>query len=268
MHGSLPMIKNTPDIFNLLEEISSIYKKTNSETLLKAYGKSWYFHLSFVIYVLISAPNIIWSAIQLFDPSASPISNKYVFFVSTIVTTLTGLIIKWVLTFAIRRIVKPNSCLFKMKNNRLFIRYIHFKENFAESKSLNNIPIDTLIEWRKVNSSGKDSESILKTTWFIPLIGITLGLAPIDTKTKIDITILCGYIIITFTLAFYMFRGTNEDENIDKFLSWIKMEKASESIFTHGAEHYFISSKTNSTGPQHLAVEDPTQVSSAVTNQD
>lgn len=65
-----------------------------------------------------------------------------------------------------------------------------------------------------------------------------------------------------------MFRGTNEDENIDKFLSWIKMEKTSELVLTHGTGHYFIPSKTNSTGPQHLAVEDPTQVSSAVTNQD
>lgn len=262
------MIKNTPDIFNLLDEISSIYTKTSSKNLLSAYGKSWYFHLSLAIYILISAPNIILSLMQLFESNASPANHKYVFFISTIVTMLAALIIRWFLTFAIQKIIKPGSCLRNIKGNRLTIRYIHFKDNFEKSHNLNNFPIDTLIEWRKINSSEKDDKSILKTAWFIPLVGITLGLAPIDAKTKIDITILCGYIIIAFTLAFYMFRGTNEDENIDKFLSWIKMEKASESILTHGTEHYFIPAKTNATVPLHLTVEDPTQVSSAATSQD
>lgn len=262
------MIKNTPDIFNLLDEIASIYSKTNSKNLLSAYGKSWYFHLSLAIYIMISAPNIILSLMQLFESDASPENHKYVFFISTIVTMLAALIIRRFLTFAIRKIIKPGSCLLNMKDNKLTIRYIHFKHYFEESHNLNNIPIDTLIEWRKISSSGKEDKSILKTAWFIPLIGITLGLAPIDTKTKIDITILCGYIIITFTLAFYMFRGTNEDENIDKFLAWIKMEKVSVPILTHGTEHYFIPSKTNSNASLQLTVEDPIQVNSAATGQD
>ncbi|HHQ4529698.1 TPA: hypothetical protein ACSP1Y_003498 [Aeromonas hydrophila] len=262
------MIKNTPDIFNLLDEVASIYKKTGSRNLLKLYGKNWYFHLSFAFYIMISAPNIILSLMQLFGSGASQINQKYVFFISTIVTLLAVLIIRWFLSYAIQKIIKPDSCLINAKEKQLFIRYIHFKDDFEKSHNLNNIPIDTLIEWRKISSSAKDDRSILKTTWFIPLIGITLGLAPIDTKTKIDITVLCGYIIITFTLAFYMFRGTNEDENIDKFLSWIKMEKTSELVLTHGTEHYFIPSKNNSTTSPHLTVEDPAQVSSAATIQD
>ncbi|HEA3088990.1 TPA: hypothetical protein RVR74_001278 [Aeromonas salmonicida] len=235
------------DIFDIQHELQLIYRKTSSKDLLTKYNKVKYFYFAFTAYVAISIPNIIFSMFPIFYPDIFTGLNKYIALVSFVITFVAIFIAKVILDYAMNRIITAKTPLAKMNRHNIPVRYLHFKELYLENEILNTISTNEIREWRSIDYKGRDKESILKTSWFIPLISVTVALAPIGTQTKIDITIFLSCITIMATLAFYVFIGVNENENIDKFLNWMKLEHESTTNLTRDTGYYF---------PSHIKVSD------------
>ena len=227
------------DIFDIQHELQLIYRKTSAKDLLTKYNKVKYFYFAFTAYVAISIPNIVFSTLPIFDPDKYTNLNKYIALVSFVITFVAIFIAKVILDYAMNRIITTKTPLAKMNRHNIPVRYLHFKELYLENEILSTISTDEIREWRSIDYKGRDKESILKTSWFIPLISVTIALAPIGTQTKIDITIFLSCMTIIATLAFYVFIGVNENENIDKFLNWMKLESDSTTNLTRDTHYYF-----------------------------
>ncbi|MGL6264034.1 hypothetical protein ACSZMC_09010 [Aeromonas jandaei] len=231
------------DIFELQREIQKIYKKTGAKEILTAHGKVKYFYFAISTYGLIGICNIIFSTTPIFFHDVFWEFKKYIAPTSFTITFIAIFITKKIIDIAITKAIRKDSPILTMKRHNVIVRYIHFKSLFLNSEGVGQIDINKVIQWRKIDNHERDRESLLRTSWFIPLLSVLISLAPFETQMRIDISIILANILIMWILAFYVFSGIDENKNIDKFLAWLQLEHDSGATFTNEPSYYFIPAK-------------------------